>query len=406
MTITAESWLQDLSTTQTGMRKGLVVRGRSGERMQVLGVWPLGSKPDDILLSIAADAIGGKYPIEQAVATADGMGKAFPLPVRMANRILGAVVIEVGDSPAVNDEALFANLHRQLATRESTLGLGALAGIGPGEILSLQATLLSHRRFAPAATALATELAGLLHCDRVSIGLVQNGATRLEAVSHSSSERHGGDDFMALTAAMDECVDQQATILFPQPSQSQPRITLAHANLARRDGGGALLTLPLVDQLVLFGAITFESMRGTGFEAEEVAKLEHMMGLIGPLLAVKREADMPLWRRLKNSATSVWRKLTGPGHATVKAATAGVVLIAGLLTLLPVDYRITAPVRLEGQVQRILSAPSQGFLEAVHARPGDRVQADQVLVELARQELLLELRRWQSDRAEHENAYG
>lgn len=406
MTTLAESWLQDYCEFQTGIRRGLVVRGQTGDRTQLLGVWPVGSPPDTELLGVAADAINGRYPIQRAVPTTDGVGRAYPLPVRLANQVLGAVVIEVRKSSVDSDDEVFAKLRQQLTTLEETLSHTALGGIGPAEVLSLQATLLHHRQFAPSATALANELAGLLHCDRVSIGISRNGATRLEAVSHSSTERHGGDDFMAITAAMDECVDQQAAILYPQPSRAQPRITLAHAALAKRMGGGTLLSLPLVDRLEVFGAITIESQQGVGFEEEEVTKLEHMAGLIGPLLAVKREVDLPLRRRLGYKLAATWRKLVGPGHVTLKVATAAGVLALALLSLIPVDYRVTAPVRLEGQIQRTLSAPSDGFVQLVHARPGDPVRAGQVLVELARQDLMLELRRWQSELAQHENAYG
>lgn len=406
MTNLAESWLQDYCEFQTGVRRGLVVRGQTGDRAQLLGAWPVGSPPDAELLAIAADTINGKYPIQRAVPTADGVGRAYPLPLRLSNQILGAVVIEVRKSCGDSDETTFDTLRQKLASLEKTLGHTALGGIGPAEVLSLQATLLNHHRFAPAATALANELAALLHCDRVSIGMVRNGATRLEAVSHSSTERHGGDDFLAIAAAMDECVDQQAAILYPQPSRAQPRITLAHAALAKRMGGGTLLTLPLVDRLQVFGAITIESLQGVGFAEEEVTKLEHMAGLIGPLLAVKREVGLPLRRRLGQRLADFWRRLIGPGHVSLKAATAGLALLLGLLTLIPVEYRVTAPVRLEGQVQRTLSAPTDGFLQVVHARPGDPVRTGQVLVELAKQDLLLELRRWQSELAQHENAYG
>jgi hypothetical protein len=373
--------------------------------LQVLGVWPSASKPDASLLSIAANTIAGGFPVEQSLSSTDGAGRTFPLPVRIGNEILGSVVIELGDSPLEKDEMVFAMLRGRFDTLEKAFALDAPDTFGSAEILGLQATLLSHRRFPTAATALANELAGLLRCDRVAIGILRKGATRLEVVSHSSSERHRGEAFAAIEAAMDECVDQQATIVFPPPEHSPPRITLAHADLARR-GAAAVLTLPLVDQSRVFGAITLDRMDGPDFELQEVARIEHLAGLIGPLLAVKREAETPLLRQIGRRFGAVWRKFTGPGHVMVKVSTAGVALTVGLLTLLPVDYRITAPVRVEGQVQRILSAPSDGFLESVHVRPGDFVRADQILVELARQDLLLELSRWQSELAKHENAYG
>lgn len=406
MTTAAESWLQDYCEYQPGLRQGLVVRGHGGDQPQLLGIWPTGGVPDPALLGIAGDIIAGRYPIQQALPASDGRSRIYALPVRLTKQVLGAVVIEVRNAIPKEDETHFGQLRRQLTLLEQSLTQTALGGIGPAEVLGLQSTLLAHRRFGPAATALANELAALLHCDRVSIGLVQDGAVRMAAVSHSSSENHGGDDFLSIAAAMDECVDQQAAILYPPPSRGQPRITLAHAALAKRMGGVTLLTLPLVEGMDVVGALTIESQQGVGFSEAEVTRLEHMAGLIGPLLLLKREASRPALQRIGRGLRSGWRKLTGPGHVTLKTATAGGLLTLALLTLWPVDYRVTSPVRLEGRVQRSLSAPGDGFIQTVHARPGDTVLAGQVLVELAKQDLMLELRRWQSELAQHENTYG
>ena len=46
-----------------------------------------------------------------------------------------------------------------------------------------------------------------------------------------------------------------------------------------------------------------------------------------------------------------------------------------------------------------------GFVRKAHVRPGDTVRAGDLLVELLDQDLLLEQRRWESELAQHENAY-
>ena len=72
---------------------------------------------------------------------------------------------------------------------------------------------------------------------------------------------------------------------------------------------------------------------------------------------------------------------------------------------IPVSYRIGAPARIEGAVQRIVAAPLDGYLAKAHVRPGDSVRAGDLLVELADQDLLLEQRRWEGALAQHENGY-
>jgi multidrug resistance efflux pump len=70
------------------------------------------------------------------------------------------------------------------------------------------------------------------------------------------------------------------------------------------------------------------------------------------------------------------------------------------------QHHIAAPTQLEGRVQRAVVAPLDGFLKAVHVRAGDSVNAGQLLAELADDELRLELRRRQTEVAQHESAYG
>jgi multidrug resistance efflux pump len=79
-------------------------------------------------------------------------------------------------------------------------------------------------------------------------------------------------------------------------------------------------------------------------------------------------------------------------------------LVAGWL-LWPVAHELGGRARLDGQQERSLTAPTDGFLQAVHARPGDRVRAGQPLLELAPQDLELDARRLESEVAQHQNAY-
>jgi multidrug resistance efflux pump len=98
--------------------------------------------------------------------------------------------------------------------------------------------------------------------------------------------------------------------------------------------------------------------------------------------------------------------LLGPGHklAKVIAAVLSVVVVAA--ALIPGDYRVSAPARLEGAVQRVLVASADGYLKHAYVRPGDLVKSGQLLAELADEDLKLEQRRALSDVAQLENTSG
>jgi multidrug resistance efflux pump len=274
-------------------------------------------------------------------------------------------------------------------------------------VLQLQATALSHEDGRSAATAVATELATLLHCERVSIGFVQGASTTVEAVSHSPSLEAERALFRDIAAAMDEAIDQGATLVHPLPAGSQPRIVRAHAQLARAQASGALCSVPLVDQQQLIGAITLERAQA-GFGADDVALCEHVACLLGPVLQLKRRNGRSLLRHALDALQATRRRLLGPGHPVTKLTAVGaaaLLLLAGALAALPGDYRVSASARIEGAVQRALVAPTDGFIHLVHARPGDSVRAGDVLAELATDELGLERQKWQSEQAQHEHGY-
>jgi multidrug resistance efflux pump len=75
-----------------------------------------------------------------------------------------------------------------------------------------------------------------------------------------------------------------------------------------------------------------------------------------------------------------------------------------VLLAVPLPWRVSAPARLEGSVQRAVVAATDGFLQQSNVRPGDRVKLGQVLAQLSSQDLELERKRRESELRQHENA--
>jgi len=271
-------------------------------------------------------------------------------------------------------------------------------------ILEFQATLLSHARFDEAATAFATDLALKLGLDRVSIGFAEHGQAQVQAISHSADIQAKHEVHRRIAAAMDEAIKQAAVIVFPEMADDQPRVILAHAALARGPSNQAC-TIPLTNNGRIFGAMTLERSATSQFKKDEISTLENVVSLLGPVLFLKWNESLPWYTRFKQEGAA-WkdRYITNADFGIQLGFYALAVLIA--LLFIPVQYNISAPARLEGSIQRALVAPEKGYLQHAYVRPGDRVHANQVLAELADQELQLEKRRWQSDLAQHEHAGG
>ncbi len=269
------------------------------------------------------------------------------------------------------------------------------APTAPTLLLRPLAAALGRASLPEAAAAFSAELCELLQCARASVGVLEEGALRLAGSSHPTELQPEQAAAAGLLDAMQEALDQQRTVAWPAGPR-EDGITLAQRQLA---SSGAACSVPLVDGTRMVGALTLERA-APAFVASELALLADLSRLAGPVFELKRQLAQPWRQRL---VESIRGRLATPSRRSlaVVAAVAAVLLALAV----PVPWRVSAPARLEGSVQRAVVAAPDGFLQQANVRPGDRVQAGQVLAELASQDLELERHRRESELRQHEGAY-
>lgn len=278
-----------------------------------------------------------------------------------------------------------------------------VAGSAPSRVvaaLELVALALEHERFGMAATAVATELATRLGCERVSIGFERRGAMRVEAVSHSATFDGRTNLMRDVALAMDEAADQDATVVHPAIPDAPIRITQAHEHLSAEHGAGAACSVPFASTGRIVGALTLERPSGGTFEVSDVELAEDAAALLGPILVLKRAADTRPLERAREFSRERLARLLGPGHPTFKAAVIAAGLAVVALAVAPGTYRVTADAKLEGRVQRAIVAGLDGYIAEASARAGDVVKRGQVLGRLDERDLVLERRKWAARRDE------
>ena len=84
---------------------------------------------------------------------------------------------------------------------------------------------------------------------------------------------------------------------------------------------------------------------------------------------------------------------------------AAVLVVLAAALWMPLPHSLGADARIEGEIQRAMVAPADGYIQKAFVRPGDVVREGQLLVELADRELQLERRRLRSELAQHDNAF-
>ena len=307
--------------------------------------------------------------------------------------------------PAVPAAAIASPLG--IPTLQSEVGVQTMELPAPNSqrILHLLATIEAHDHFRAAATAFVTELATLFACDRVSIGFSGRRHVKVAALSHAAEFSSNQGLLRDIGAAMEEAIWQGATLMYPLPDGAQPRVDRAHSDLAQRQGSTWIGTVPLVKSGKPFGAIVLERNVSQTMARADLALCENIGALLGPLLDVKRVVDRPWPVRLGAALRDGVTPLFGAGHLVAKAVIGGLVATVAATALIQGDYRVSAPAKVEGAVQRLMVTPVDGYLKQAHVRPGDRVKEGQVLAELADEDMRLEQRKAEGEVAQFENAY-
>lgn len=267
-------------------------------------------------------------------------------------------------------------------------------------MVNIQAQVSEQAEFKAMAHALCVAVRKTFQATRVSLAWDNDAhlaerSPQLLVSSGGSVKKIAGDLRRALTAAIDESILQQHS-LSSLDSNETGRITAAHRALANQCES-CVVTVPLAIDQQAIGAICIElplALMPAGSVTTR-QRLQNIMlfteRLLPPctrLLKLAAQAEQPLWRawwaRRRNQTTD--RQTRRRRYWWW----AGIAIVT-ILLLIPFEQSITSQARLEGAIEREITAPIDGYIQTVGVKPGDSVAAGQILATLGRRELDLEL---------------
>lgn len=304
-----------------------------------------------------------------------------------------------------------------------------LAELGDTQALRCLHTFLSGQDWDGGAAELATLLNRLLSCHRVSLAWVSGQALRLRVISDGVLLDEGVA-MPELHQALLEAAHQQALLRWPPApgdTQAGQHITLAHQTLYRVQGLSGVLTIPLAHEGRVWGAMCLErtahadahgqppvaGLGGTpagaagnaGFADAQCEWLQRLADMLAPAMVLRHRLEQP-WYERGRGRVEAWRlRLSDPRERWLRGC---VLAFFGVLSFgvgLPLPYQLTATAHLEGAVQRVMSAPQDGYLRDVLVRPGDVVKVGQVMAHMADEELVGARRAREAEVGQHENAF-
>lgn len=408
------SWLGILCTQVDHVQGALLLlRAEDGVGYAPVAVWPDPSRPMQHLGPAAEKTLRSR---SGTVVGPDGISaplKGQPAfvgyPIEVNGALHGAVVLQLGVADDKELQRALRQVHWAIGWmldrfRQQLLADESQARWRLGLITELMALALDEPRFASAVLAVVNALAARLDCDRVALGVDRAGAVEVLAVSHTATFDARTNMVRLLGEAMDEVLDLDLPLVYPSGDGDEFGV-LAHAQLARECRDTAICSVPLLDNGHAFGVLTLERTSGKLFDPPTVDLCRTLGQALGPLLALKQEAERGVWARMHGQGRDALQVLFGPrqpGIKLVAAATAMLLLFVGLVTG---EYRVSARTVIEGAVQRAAVAPFEGYLLDSRVRAGDTVRQGQVLARIDDKDLLLEQARWSAERAQLQSKY-
>jgi multidrug resistance efflux pump len=331
-------------------------------------------------------------------------------PIEVSGKVHGVVVLEAEPSPMVDIQAHMRRLHWgaawiEVMIRRSEATQSEELKERLEKILDIVATVVDQEGFHGSAMALVTRLATVIECDRVSLGWSNGRHVRIEVMSHTAEIGKQTNLVRAISAAMDEAIDQGAVITYPLRDETLPLVTRFHEELLKQQGLGTILTLPLLSQGKKVGGLTLERQENKSFDKDTVEACESLVALVAPILHTKRLEDRWVIRKVVDSSATQLKRVLGPGYLLRKLILILILSLVAFFYFFEIDFRVTAPTSIEGEVQRVVAAPFNGYIKEASVRPGDVVQEGNVLCLMDDRDLKLEHLKWSTEKEQLTKQY-
>jgi hypothetical protein len=175
----------------------------------------------------------------------------------------------------------------------------------------------------------------------------------------------------------------------PGESAMQSHMRLFHAqgltavmSVPVRNHRGQVMGVMSCERIPLQGA-GVQVVGGGGFVAAELAWLESVSALMGPVMAMRHALEQPWYARSWSWMETLAERLGDPRERLLRGAVLSMFGVAAFMAGWPLPYTVSVPARLEPQVQTAVVAPADATVLSSDVKVGDLVQAGQRLATLS-----------------------
>jgi len=250
------------------------------------------------------------------------------------------------------------------------------------------------------AFAVANNLKAKLGCESVSFGIVRKNRVKLLSMSGTSQVDPSSLGTQQLQQIMEECVDA-ADICSIQHAKSGPEGFstghILHKRWNSDSAGASVASIPLQVDDQIVAVLSLRHTPGQSFTLEQLEKVRELASPLIPGALLLDRADRNLVDHAKTAVAS-WAIHQLSQDTWVRRIAIGTLLAAACVAIVGKQtYLLTLPCSILPADEREISSPFEGVIKETFVRPGDTVEAGQVLARLDTKQLLLDLNKANAD---------
>jgi hypothetical protein len=400
-----DQWLAMQCSFVAGACFGVLLKPVEGSEMyQPISLWPDTGNDMSLVTELIEEAIEQECGLMtkldmQVEKNKTAYALAYPIAIDKKVSAIIAVIAKVSDNKTLKysmQQLQWGCAWIELDEKRTLANSNGLIKAKLSSSVDILAKILAEKTADAGILRLVSELSVMFVCDRVSLGLVKNKTIKIQQISHSATFGKRMNLILAIEAAMEEAVDQLKPISIPSLENSENDITLAHQSLVDQESENSILTIPLFVEQEAVGAITLERELNKPFSREELDYCESICAISVSALIEKRENNRLIIFKVIDSIKNQMVKVFGPDHLLLKCSIILLIAIATFFYTAKSTYNLSADANLKGEMLRAVVAPYDGYIDSTHARAGDRVVENEVLVTLDIRDFTLEKLKWVS----------
>ncbi|MCK5828914.1 MAG: HlyD family efflux transporter periplasmic adaptor subunit [Methylococcales bacterium] len=391
----AQNWLDIQCQSIEGLCSALFLLTDSERKgLKPAAKWPLDSKEPMELAAVSRLAIKNRdIAINSNVRHEKTGNQSFDYlasPIFIDKKLLGIIAVKTTH----HNERKQKKILYALTVGTKWLALPQLKNEQHSKfhttVVRLAVNCLQQDSFKKSLTVLISKLTKEFNCERVAVGELNNYHAHVTALSNSAKFDDKSNLIRTIASVMDEAVDQDKVIVYPEIKNDKPSIIHAHSELARKFGCGAICTIPFVYEGAIFAVLTMERSEFNPFDQETIHICEQTLALISPFLKLKHTDELIWIQKLSLFARQFVTDLFGYHYLGFKLLGLALIVVICFASVKEGDFRIHADSVLEGRIQRTVSAPMDGFIKLAKVRAGDTVLTGEIMAEMENYDLKLE----------------